>query len=132
MEITLSMLRLWTWTHVWPAHDGLKLMRYRFACRLHLTLKVYNFCNMSNGKREKEAQRVNEPMKKNGGNCIQNESIFFASFSTFFSHPHHQHHIRMCDMVCCTQCRFLVILLALARKYRSSFPCCYRTTCGHK
>lgn len=120
MEITLSTDCDGIWTHVWPSHDGLKLMWYRSACRLHLprahTRRVYNFCNMS---------KVNEWMKKSddnrndggggvGGGCdgvsgvnntIQNAlkmSVFHSiHFFRLLLSPLslHPHHWQWCDMV---------------------------------
>lgn len=59
MEITLSTFE--SGHMCWPAHDGLELMRYRTAaCRLHLTLKVYNFCNMSKANEEEKKKEKYE------------------------------------------------------------------------
>lgn len=107
---------------MWPSHDGLELMRYRSACRLHLTLKVYNFCNMSKvNEREKTiptaASGGGRGRGTNGDNCIENLSIHFHSSSPLSLHPHHQH-VRYGYIV---SVRFLVMLLVLARNGSSSF-----------
>lgn len=98
MEITLSTVQ--RWTHVWPSHDGLELMRYRSACRLHLTLKVYNFCNMSKvneEQREREREKMlaietdgdgrRRDSRTTGDNYIENVSnpsnFYFSSRLSF-------------------------------------------------
>lgn len=111
MEITLSTFD--SGHMCWAAHDGLELMWYRTAaCGLHLILKVYNFCNMSKANEnewEKKEEKYETPTAMESR---LNPS--YCSISTFFAPA-------SSECTICMWCRFLVMLLAVARNASSYF-----------